>query len=302
MPLQLQYVPGAPQGSAPAQKLVDAFNQKWVSKVPAVMTKEHLEQKVADFKQLQADMIPLMSEQQKLAVKAQQEAAATQAAAAEKQAAAAVEAKKKEAETLAKSKAELKQVMTELGLDNEVDATAVQGLMGMMGTKNPADFLKKFKALSTGAGQHGVTAFEMAMLKAYTGSSYGAVNKALRDGSWSLKQHMYVNAVNKALKKLPSYAGVTKRGTQLDTSIQALYVEGNVVEERAFTSTSKNQGWSGNTNYVIQGKSGRDVQSFSNHPGEAEVLYPARTFFRVEKVEGKPGGQMTVHLKEVEAW
>jgi phage-related protein (TIGR01555 family) len=293
--LQLQYVPGAPTTGAAkivAQNLVNTFNLKWAGK--QLTAKADLEDKVAHFKALAAAMVPLQSAEQQAQAAAQQEAAA---AAKAQQAA----AKKKQDAENAKAKAELQGVMTELGLDSEADASAVQGLMQMLGTSDPATFLKKFKAPANYHAEHGVTAFEMAMLKAYTGSAYGPVNKALRKGSWTLQQHLYTNTVNRALKKLPSYTETTKRGTELDVAHQSLYVEGHVVEERAFTSTSKGKGWGGNTQYVIQGKSGRDVQAISNHKSEAEVLYPARTFFRVTKVKGKPGGQMTVHMTEVEA-
>jgi hypothetical protein len=107
--------------------------------------------------------------------------------------------------------------------------------------------------------------------------------------------------VNSALQKMPKYEGELYRGTGLTDVQQAVYKEGNIVEERSLTSTSKTKGWSGNTQYTITaiGQRGSDITNLSYHPGEGEVLFSARTFFRVDKVEGKPGGNMRVWMTEM---
>lgn len=200
-------------------------------------------------------------------------------------------------------KDELHAYAKELGVA-DADAAAFQGLAQMMGLspKNAKAKLASFESRAKQAGMKDLHGFEAAMLAAYTGSAYGRVNKALRNGTWTAQQHVYVNTVNKALKKLPPYEGVTRRGTTLNKTDQAKYVVGNVTEERAFTSTSTGSGFDGNTRYTITGKSGRDISKISNYQHEGEVLFPARTFFRVTKVEGQPGGDMHVHMEEVEVW
>lgn len=271
----------APEG----QKLIDEFNAKYAGK--NITDKGALEQKVADFKEMKGK-VDALNETHKAEAEAEQKAKAAAAA--------------KEAEAkAAKAKEALGGIMKTLGV-SEHDAQAVQGLMELLGTTDPDAALKKVKGLESEGSVGTLSSFETAMIKSYTGSGSGPINSALRKGSWSIKQHIYANTVNKALKKLPAYTGVTKRFADLDASLQSLYQVGNVVEERAFTSTSKNPGWSwgGNTRYYISGKSGRDVSGISNHKNEGEVLYPARTFFKVTKVTGAPGGIMEIHMEEVD--
>lgn len=89
------------------------------------------------------------------------------------------------------------------------------------------------------------------------------------------------------LDKMPPYQGTTYRKASLSPEQFALYKPGMVVEERGFTSTSKNKNvWSGSHQYTVHGKSGRDVQKISNYHNEAEVLFKSGTRFYVEKVEG----------------
>lgn len=302
--LKLQYVPGAPQGSAEAQKLVDAFNDKYADKPMA--TQEQLEKKVADFKAMQAAMIPLMTaEQQKAAVAAKEAAEqnAKQAAAAAEKAKA--EAEKKKAAEVAAAKAlaaQNKQIMDELGI-SETEAYGFTALAKMMGGST-SDVINSFKSYEQQAKQYGypITGFQAALIKNYTDGGYGHINAALRAGSWSAAQHVYAKLMNKALQQMPTYTGVVRRGTELSSQNQALYVVGNVVEERAFTSTSTATPFGGNTKFTITaiGKRGASVKKLSNHSSENEVVFSARTFFHVDKVEGKPGGQMHVHMTEVE--
>lgn len=296
--LQFQYVPGDKPETEPgkneAQKVIDEFNEKYAGK--DLKTDAELAGKVNDFKMLQAKVAAVAKiEQAKKAEWAKEQAEAQKKANAE--------AAKKAAAQKAKESAALKEIMSALGIANEHDAEAVQGFIELAGESGKKKLIDEFKASEASGGSGKLNSFEKAMVQSYTGSAYGSVNAALRKGSWSVKQHVYVNTVNKALKKMPSYTGETKRHASLDTSVQALYQVGHVVEERAFTSTSKNKDWNwgGNTHYIVKGKSGRDVSSISLHSGEGEVLYPARTFFKVTKVEGKPGQTMTVHMEEVDA-
>lgn len=46
------------------------------------------------------------------------------------------------------------------------------------------------------------------------------------------------------------------------------------------------------------GKRGASIQKLSHYKGEKEVLFAAKTFFHVDKVEGTPGGQMTIYMTE----
>jgi hypothetical protein len=288
----LQYVPGAPSTPA-AQKLVDKFNDKYAGK--ELKTKAELETKVADFKDLQAAMIPLMNESQK----AQAEA---QAKAKEAAAKAAAEQKAKEKVEAQRAAEKNKGLMKELGI-TEQEAFGFTALVSMMGGKQ-ADVVNSFKNYEKKAKAYGypVTGFQAALIGNYTGSGYVEINKALRSGSWTEAQHVYVKMVNKALRAMPTYTGTVKRGTSLPLEEQAKYVVGHVKEERSFTSSSPTKPWQGNTKFTIKaiGKHGAHVGKLSSHPSEDEVVFAARTFFKVTKVEGKPGGDMHVHMEEME--
>jgi uncharacterized protein len=303
--LQLQYVPGAPQNNPDAQKLVDAFNKKWEG-VDVSSDDPKLKKKIEDFNDMKAAMVPLMSAEQK---KAAAEAAEQQA----KQAKAAAEAAEKAKETAkaAKAKAEKeakeaaaknKEITDALGI-SDVEALGFTALASMIGGSQ-ADVIKSFQKYENEAKQYGypITGFQAALIKNYTNGGYSHINAALRDGvSWTAKQQVYVKLMNKALKAMPTFTGVTKRGTSLTAAAQANYVVGNVVEERAFTSTSPTSPFGGNTSFTITaiGKRAAHVKKLSNHSSENEVIFSARTFFHVDKVETK-GGVMHVHMTEIE--
>lgn len=296
--LQLQFVPAAqnletPQGKTEAQKLVDAFNEKWANKT--IPSNDVATQKVHDFKVMdtQVTAIKAVEAQKKHEWEAQQK----------------VEAAKKAAELKAKQEAEAKaaaeankQVMADLGI-NEAEALGFNALVSMLGG-NKKDVVASFKSYEQKAQQYGypISGFQAALISNYTNGGYSSVNAALRSGSWSVAQNVYVKMVNKALAKMPTYKGVAQRGAQLTAEQQARYVEGNIKPEEAFMSTSVSKPFGGNTKFVVTaiGKRGAHVKKLSNHASEDEVLFAARTLFHVTKVEGKPGGSMTIHMTEWE--
>lgn len=298
VPLQLQYVPGAdviqtPAGKGEAQKLIGAFNEKYAGKemnsTPALI------QKVNDFKILQVKMgaIAVVEKDKALEWAAQQKAEATKKAAAAKAA----------EEAIAKQQAEAnKAVMKDLGI-NEKEAVGFVALAKMMGGKQ-ADVVKSFQNYEAQAKEYGypITGFQCALIKNYSDGGYQHINAALRSGTWTKAQHVYVKLVNKALAGMPRHTGVVNRGAGLTKEDQARYVVGNIVPEHAFTSTSTGGGFGGNTSFKITatGKRGASIKKLSNHSSENEVLFMARTFFHVTKVEGAPGGNMTVHMEEME--
>jgi hypothetical protein len=69
--------------------------------------------------------------------------------------------------------------------------------------------------------------------------------------------------------------------------ISKLYQPGKVFVEQGFMSTSKDSStWSGDLQFVIKSKTGRDIQKISSHPGEAEVLFKSGTRFKIAAREG----------------
>lgn len=275
--------------SPTGQKLIENFNAKYAGK--EVATPNAINQKVADYKATMA-AVKKNDEAWQAASKAEQ-AAAAKAAAAKAQA--------EQAKAAKEAAAANKHVMDSLGI-NEQEAQGFHGLAEMLGA-SPKDLVNSFKHYEAQAKKHGypISGFQAAIIANYTNGGYSSINQNLRQGSWTEKQHVYVKLMNKALQAMPAYKGVVQRGVTLPASAQALYKPGYVVEERAFTSTSISAPWSGNTKYHITaiGKRGAHVKKLSNHPGEDEVVFSARTFFKVTKVQ-QQGGVMHVHMEEME--
>jgi 8-oxo-dGTP pyrophosphatase MutT (NUDIX family) len=291
--LQLQYVPGAPQ-TPEAQKLVDQFNKTYEGKVltsPADLTK-----KVDAFKDLQAAMIPLMSGEQKKQAEAAQKAKAQAEITAKAQAA-------QYAKDVAEAAKKNKDVIEALGISPQ-QAEGVVELAKMLGSKT-GDLVEKFKSYAKAAENYGypITGFQAALISNYSDGGYHEINKALRSGAWTPAQHAYVAMVNKALMAMPKHTGGgLTRHTSLTADQQKGYLQGHIVQEHALMSTSTGSVFSGNTTFKVTGigKRGASIQKLSNHAGEKEVLFAAKTYFKVNKVEGTPGGKMVIHLEEWE--
>jgi hypothetical protein len=123
-----------------------------------------------------------------------------------------------------------------------------------------------------------------------TNDGYSTMNPFLRDSSgYSDADKLAIQArsdrVSEGLAKVASEPGTTYRGVQHPDTVLDNYQPGQVVTERAFTSTSKDPGvaqgaFDGNTLMVVNGKNGKDIAPFSNYP-EAEILYDKGTQFKV---------------------
>jgi hypothetical protein len=211
------------------------------------------------------------------------------------------EAAKAEAQ---KNAAQNKQIMEDLGL-SEQHAEGFNALAKMMGA-DPHTLAQNFKHYEKQAEKLGypITGFQCALIKNYSNGGYSDVNKALRGHTWTPAQHVYASMVNQALLKMPKHTGQLTRKVNFSAEQQQKYIEGHVFQEDAFMSTSTNSAtWSGSTVFKIKaiGKRGADIKQLSNHPGENEVLFAAKTYFKVNKIEGTPGGPMTIHMEEWDA-
>lgn len=207
---------------------------------------------------------------------------------------------KQEAEASAKAKS----IMKSLDISEE-QYEGFKGLAKIVGGYGVEmdKLVEKFQHFESEAKEYGypISGFECALIKSYSNGTYGGVNSALRSGTWDEATHVYAKMLNSALKKMPAHTGVVKRGADLSPKQQGMYKEGHIVEERSFTSTSTGKGFHGNTRFSItaKGKRGHDIKKLSEHSGEKEVLFQARTFFKVTKVEGTPGSSfMHVHMEE----
>ncbi|WP_243393756.1 ADP-ribosyltransferase [Mycobacterium ahvazicum] len=133
-----------------------------------------------------------------------------------------------------------------------------------------------------------LTPADIAALTDYTGPGYQELNDVLRNGALDASHQARVDAINRALEKLPAYQGPVIRGTSLPTEVLDRYQPGRVITEPAFTSTTtlravaEGPAFGGNVEFRIFSLTGRDISSFSMYPGEKEVLFPPGSKFYVE--------------------
>lgn len=152
---------------------------------------------------------------------------------------------------------------------------------------------------------HPLSSDDLAALAHYTGPGYQDLNFALREGALDASQQARVDALHKALEKLPVYEGAVVRGTNLPADVLDQYRPGEIITEPAFTSTStdhtvaQSPTFAGNTEFRIWSTTGRDVSSVSTFPGEQEILFPAGSkFYVVSKIVDPQTGRMIIEMIE----
>ncbi|UXA07806.1 NAD(+)--arginine ADP-ribosyltransferase Mav [Mycobacterium sp. SMC-2] len=134
---------------------------------------------------------------------------------------------------------------------------------------------------------HPLNSDDLAALAHYTGTGYQDLNFALREGALNASQQARVEALHKALEKLPPYEGAVVRGTNLPADVLEQYRPGEIITEPAFTSTSTDPSvaqsptFAGNTEFRIWSITGRDVSSVSMYSSEQEILFPAGSKFYI---------------------
>ena len=252
-----------------AAEAIKAFNTKYAGKEG--LSAEQLNQKVQDHK----DLMALVKQKESDA------AAAAQAKAKEAQ-------EKVAAEKAAKVEKEKKEMEAKFAADPELK-THYEAMEALFGGKDAGQaYLTHAEKKVKSAGLSKVmTPADALPIIAYSGSHYTDVNSELRRGTMTVAQFKFMKSLNAGLEKLPKYEKTTFRKADLTPEQFKAYVPGHIVEERGFTSTSKNQGtWSGDYQFTVHGKSGRDIEKLSSHPGEAEVLFKSGSRFHVKAVKG----------------
>ncbi|HET9889486.1 MAG TPA: ADP-ribosyltransferase [Mycobacterium sp.] len=128
---------------------------------------------------------------------------------------------------------------------------------------------------------------DLSAMDDYTGLGYRDLNDALRGNAVEASQLARIEAIKTALQKLPLYHGPVVRGTDLPPEVLAQYRPGEVITEKAFLSASTNPAvarstaFSGNVEFRISSKTGRDISSVSLFPGEREILFAPGSHFYV---------------------
>jgi hypothetical protein len=145
---------------------------------------------------------------------------------------------------------------------------------------------------------------DLVAVRGYTSDDYRELNSALRTGDAAELSRLdpYIRTATSGLNQLPAYRGTVFRGTHLSDEAAANYVPGATVTERAFTSTSSELGaeFPGNTKFVIQSQTGRDVSQLSEFADEKEILFAPGTQFRVLGVDVDAAtGRRTIYMREV---
>lgn len=146
---------------------------------------------------------------------------------------------------------------------------------------------------------------DLSAMDDYTGLGYRDLNDALRGNAVEASQLARIEAIKTALQKLPPYHGPVVRGTDLPPEVLAQYRPGEVITEKAFLSTSTNPAvarstaFSGNVEFRIFSKTGRDISSVSLFPGEREILFaPGSHFYVAGKTIDPVTGRIIIEMIE----
>lgn len=149
----------------------------------------------------------------------------------------------------------------------------------------------------------------------YKGGQSYSLNERLREtpdvDSLPEDVRKKVETLDSALKKLPTYEGVTYRnigfddngGAEAFRAFMSAHQEGWPILYSAYTSTSTAQdGYPVGGNYVvhmvIEGKTGRNLDGFGNNM-EHEVLFERETVFFINKIVYAENGIPTIYMQEV---
>lgn len=140
---------------------------------------------------------------------------------------------------------------------------------------------------------------ETRALHAYISSESYKINAPLRAGKpLTEEQQKLVSDLDAALNKLPVYEGTVYRSLSafgildMDAFMKEYRPEAKK-EFLAYTSASTavyDENFP--IQYVIKSKTGRDLRDYN--PGEAEILFPRKTKFRVIRVDGQ-----TIYMEEI---
>ena len=143
---------------------------------------------------------------------------------------------------------------------------------------------------------------EAVILREYTGHSAQQINTELRSNKPSLKALSFARILNRALNKLPSYRGKVWRDIDLPEKTLAKYSVGEVVTEKGFVSSSRDEFERFDSarphRLLIHSKNGKIIEKISVLPLEYEVLFKSGTKFKVLK-RTQEKGYLLIELQEL---
>ena len=146
-------------------------------------------------------------------------------------------------------------------------------------------------------------------MKRYTGMDHQYWNEALRHGNLdAMARHdSEIKCAVSGMNRLPDWAGTPEhplvyRGIQID-SVEELdkllhrYQPGSTVEERAFTSASKDSPFPGDVQFVIKPHHAKDLEWLNPTGGMKEVAWSPGNRFEILSRSYKPEtGTWIIHL------
>jgi len=154
------------------------------------------------------------------------------------------------------------------------------------------------------ASDFGLTEIEQSSIMSYTGNFYSTINPALWQKKLDEKLHIYKNALDQGLDKIPSYTATPViRYAALPKNALDEHQVGKIVTYDAYTSTSKktNWVWNGSVRFVIYpGKNGKNIEDISMIAKEEEILFKAGTRFKVLSRKKREENQFDFILAEVD--
>ncbi len=178
--------------------------------------------------------------------------------------------------------------------------SAVQQALGVRSYRGyHEDMIKDYEKRGVNYKKYGLTDDEAVVLWAYTQSLHEDLNDSLRSGKNI--EYPLVEAMERAISKLPKYKGVVYRGLGLDEEeIDAIIKTGVHIDE-GFMSTSISQyvakEFIGNVLLKIYTKRGREIGELSNIPSEQEVIFNKDAEFIIREVH-KDNNQWKIIIQD----
>lgn len=155
-----------------------------------------------------------------------------------------------------------------------------------------------------------LTSGEVSVIKAYSDGAYHPLNKALRSGKkLSIDQAVMAKQLDRAIRKATLAEATTLRRGIASGGIESIFGGtvhiGDVVMDNGFMSSSKGSGFKGPIKLTInmpKGAHALDIQQYSHHYSESEVLLPRGSMFKVTNVVTLSGGvKLEVDYVEADA-
>lgn len=131
---------------------------------------------------------------------------------------------------------------------------------------------------------------EQYALNKYISSDFYPINEKIRNNEKLNNEELKLtDNLDKILNKMPIYNGIVTRSLELDQEKLQEFINthkiGNIVEYRAYTSTTKGERYNeySNVELYINSKTGRNIEKYNQE--EQEILFRRGSLFKVKQIE-----------------